>query len=192
MTLKIGFIGVGGIAQMHLRNLSKMNGVKIAGVFDVLRTQAQEVAARYGASEYASATEMLDTVHPDAVYVCVPPFAHGEAEVAVVERGIPLFVEKPVASGLEPAESILNLVEKKRVLTCVGYHWRYAKSTAFALEALSGHVTGMVQGYWLGDMPMVSWWRNYIASLLDVIRFWFHREGDSREAFRWDFDVLLQ
>ena len=49
---------------------------------------------------------MLDAEGLDAAYVCVPPFAHGAPELAVFERGLPFFVEKPLAADLETAEQI--------------------------------------------------------------------------------------
>lgn len=159
MPLKIGFIGVGGIANEHLSHLSQMDGVEIGGMFDINRARAQQMAARYGGIENASVADMLDAGRPDAVYVCVPPFAHGDAEMAVVQRGIPLFVEKPLAIDLRTVEGILNAIEKKNLLSAVGYHWRYAQAVEFVRSALGNRVVGMVQGYWLGGMPMVPWWR---------------------------------
>ncbi|MDM4777925.1 Gfo/Idh/MocA family oxidoreductase, partial [Micromonospora sp. b486] len=54
---------------------------------------------------------------PDAVYVCVPPFAHGPVEEAVVAARVPMFVEKPVALDLETAERIAALVQQRGLLT---------------------------------------------------------------------------
>jgi Oxidoreductase family, NAD-binding Rossmann fold len=42
----------------------------------------------------------------DAVYVCVPPFAHGTPETAVLSARLPLFVEKPLAATAETAERL--------------------------------------------------------------------------------------
>jgi len=164
VTLHVAFIGVGGIAEVHIRNLAAMDGVSIAGVYDINPARAKEIGQRYGARDYGSTTELLDACSHDAVYVCVPPSAHGEAERAVIERGIPLFVEKPLATELRVAQELLAAIERKKLLTAVGYHWRYSEATAIAKEALEGRKVGMVQGYWLGTMPMVGWWRRHEQS----------------------------
>jgi hypothetical protein len=64
---------------------------------------------------------MLETQQLDAVYVCIPPFAHGEPELDLIRRGIPFFVEKPVSLGLDVAEEIAAAVSKAKLITGVGY-----------------------------------------------------------------------
>src|SRR5207247_687289 len=93
---RVAFVGSGGIAESHLSGLSKHPDVQLVAFCDVNRERAEEVAARYGAQAFTDAAEMMDAVAPQAVYFCLPPFAHG-AELQAVERGIPFFVEKPVA-----------------------------------------------------------------------------------------------
>src|SRR5207247_10560242 len=93
---RAAFVGSGNIAESHLSGLSKHSDVQLVAFCDVNRTRAEEVAARYGAQAFTDAGEMMDATAPEAVYFCLPPFAHG-AELQAVERGIPFFVEKPVA-----------------------------------------------------------------------------------------------
>jgi predicted dehydrogenase len=159
MTLNIGFIGVGGIARKHLINLSNIEEANVQSVFDVDADRAAKVGKEFGANFYSDLTDMLDGEKLDAVYVCVPPFAHGEAEMAIVERGIPMFVEKPISIEHDPAENILQEVNKKNVLTSVGYHWRYSDATAIAKNGLVHRTPGLVQGFTFLAMPPAPWWR---------------------------------
>ncbi|OYD08453.1 Gfo/Idh/MocA family protein [Paludifilum halophilum] len=157
--LNIGFIGVGGIAEVHLRHISGMEGTRVAGIYDVNTDRAEEIARKYEGKVYPSLEALLDGEKLDAVYICVPPFAHGDIEAAVVERELPMFVEKPISIFRDPAERILKMVQEKDLLTSVGYHWRYSEAANKARVALQSQKPGMVLGYWLGDMPMVGWWR---------------------------------
>jgi predicted dehydrogenase len=77
---------------------------------------------------YTDARTMLDEVKPDAVYIMLPPFAHGPAEKLVIERRLPFFVEKPVAIDLATARRVAEGVRKHKLITCVGYMTRYRKS----------------------------------------------------------------
>src|SRR5437764_564245 len=95
--VRCGFLGVGGMASIHLRNLATMEGVTLAAVCDVAEGRAEEVGRQYGATAYTDITAMLDGERLDALYVGVPPFAHTSQELAAIERGVHLFVEKPVA-----------------------------------------------------------------------------------------------
>ncbi|MET0425041.1 MAG: Gfo/Idh/MocA family oxidoreductase, partial [Actinoplanes sp.] len=94
----------------------------------------------------------------DAVYVCVPPFAHGPAERAVVAAGIPLFVEKPISVDLGTAREIDALITERSLLTAVGHHWRYLTVVERARELLDGRPIRLVVGSWLDKVPPVPWW----------------------------------
>ncbi|GAF91153.1 unnamed protein product, partial [marine sediment metagenome] len=77
---------------------------------------------------YADARKMLDKAKPDAVYIMLPPFAHGEVEALVIERKLPFFIEKPVAIDMDTAKTVAEGVEKNKLITSVGYEWRYSRS----------------------------------------------------------------
>jgi myo-inositol 2-dehydrogenase/D-chiro-inositol 1-dehydrogenase len=165
MTLQVGFIGTGGIANKHISNMQHIDGIQIAAFCDLVLEKAEELARQWpGANAYDNATHMLDTVKLDAVYVCVPPMAHGEIEELLIERGIPFLVEKPVGSSMEVPLKILQKIRNKGLMVAVGYHWRQTDSVQRAKELLEEHRAGMVLGYWLGGMPKTPWWRNMALS----------------------------
>jgi myo-inositol 2-dehydrogenase / D-chiro-inositol 1-dehydrogenase len=160
MSLKIGLFGTGWFGKMHADMLAGMEGVEISGICGSSLDKAEKMAQSYrDAKAYASAADMLDERKLDAVYVCVPPFAHADIELALVERGIPFFVEKPLAAELETPTRILQAIEDKKLLTSVGYHFRYMDGTARAAGLLKERTIGMALGYWMGGMPGVYWWR---------------------------------
>ena len=134
---RVGLVGAGGVAQRHARVLTGFEDVELLGVTDVARDAAEALAGTHGARAFADVDELL-AAGPDAVYVCVPPFAHGPVEEAVIAAGVPMFVEKPVAVDLETAERIAGLVERRQLLTAVGHHWRYLHVVEQARELLDG------------------------------------------------------
>ena len=156
---RIGFIGVGGIAQEHLKNLRQIEGARVVAACDVNPEPAERVAGEWGARPYADFRTMLDEEHLDALYVCVPPFAHQGQELLAVERGIPFLVEKPIDTGTDYAERVAAAVAAKGLITAVGYHWRYFASVAKAREVMGDRPVGMALGYWMDTMPPPLWWR---------------------------------
>ncbi|GAA2702101.1 Gfo/Idh/MocA family protein [Micromonospora olivasterospora] len=154
---RVGLVGAGGVAQRHARVLDGFADVEILGVTDVTRDAAAELADAYGARAFLDVDELL-AAGPDAVYVCVPPFAHGPVEEAVVAAGVPMFVEKPVALDLDTAERIADLVARRGLLTGVGHHWRYLHVVEQARELLADRPVRMVGGSWLDRVPPVAWW----------------------------------
>ncbi|WP_433790358.1 Gfo/Idh/MocA family protein [Actinoplanes sp. CA-252034] len=156
-TTKIGLIGAGGVAARHARVLSGLPGVQVSGVTDVVPEAARRLADEHGAQVYADTAALLDSA-PDAVYLCVPPFAHGDTERAVIAAGLPMFVEKPIAVDHGTAAEIAALVETGKVLTAVGHHWRYLPVVERAREVLAGRPVRLITGSWLDKTPPVAWW----------------------------------
>lgn len=160
MTVKLGFIGTGGIANHHVGNLARIEGVSLAAFCDVDLQRAQKAASEHhGAKAYNKLDDMLDDHQLDGVYICVPPMAHGDAERQVIERGIPFLVEKPLGIDRDTPAAISQAVKAKGLITSVGYHWRYSEATIAAKKLLADRTPGIALGYWMGGMPMVPWWR---------------------------------
>jgi predicted dehydrogenase len=155
---RIAMVGAGSVARRHVRVLSGLDGVTVVAVADPVAAQARSLAEEYGARAFASADDALDAVDVDAVYVCVPPFAHGDPERAVLSRRLPLFVEKPVAVDLATAEDLAALVAESGVPTGTGYHWRCMDTLAEAKRLLDETPPLLANGYWLDKRPPVNWW----------------------------------
>ena len=85
--VRIGFVGTGGIAAHHMGNLKKLEAVQFAAMCDVVEERAAEPAEEHDCPAFTDYRRMLDEVEMDALYVCVPPFAHEDAELRAAERG---------------------------------------------------------------------------------------------------------
>ena len=154
---RIGLVGAGGVAARHARVLSGLSDVQVVGVADVVVEAARQLAETCGAHAYESVDQLLDA-GVDAVYVCVPPFAHGAAERSVIAAGLPLFVEKPIAINSDTADEIARLVAERNALTAVGHHWRYLPVVERARELLAGRPIRLLTGSWLDKVPPPAWW----------------------------------
>ena len=188
---RIGLIGAGGVAARHARVLSGLPDVQVSGVTDVVAEAAGRLADEHGSKVYATVGDLIDS-GPDAVYVCVPPFAHGDAERAVVAAGLPMFVEKPIAINHGIATEISALVQDRGLLTAVGHHWRYLPVVEKARELLAGRPIRLIAGSWLDKVPPVAWWPiggrsggpvvEQAAHVLDLAR---HLAGEVDEVYAY-------
>ena len=125
---------------------------------------ARRLAADAGAQAYPDVDALLDAQPVDAVYVCVPPFAHGGPERAVLARRLPLFVEKPIAIDLDTARALAALVEEAGVVTGTGYHWRCLDTVTRAAELLAESPARLAVGSWLDTVPPPAWWTDRARS----------------------------
>jgi predicted dehydrogenase len=188
--VRLGFVGCGGIAVAHAKALVNNPSVELVAFCDVNLERAKNLASQYGKSGavfYSRAEEMFRNTVLDAVYFCLPPFAHG-AEFEAIDRGIPFFVEKPVNLYLEQAREIAAAVERKRVLTSVGYMNRYRAGVQRVREILKSDPPILVLGGWIGQTPRLtpeaaiySWWivkeksggqfHEQVTHTVDLVRF---------------------
>jgi len=159
MAVKIGFIGTGGIAKAHLKSLATINDAEVVSLCDIDEDKVKAAAKERKCSAYTDYNRMLGEEELDAVYICVPPFAHGAPEEACIEKGLHMFVEKPVHVDTAKAEEIADKIKDAGLITAVGYQDRYLDIIARVKELLRDRKPGMVMGYWMGGMPGVAWWR---------------------------------
>jgi myo-inositol 2-dehydrogenase/D-chiro-inositol 1-dehydrogenase len=157
-TVRIGMVGAGAVAARHVRTLLAMDGVEVAAVADPALDRARELADEAGAATYPNHMELLDAERLDAVYICVPPFAHGAPELAVIDAGLPMFVEKPVAIDQETADAIAARLAGRSLVTCTGYHWRWLDIFDRAMDLMADRPPRLVQCSWLDKVPPPLWW----------------------------------
>lgn len=162
--LRIGCVGLGFIGGRHLSALSAMPDVEIVAVADPVADRARTVAEKFGARNYDDGVELINNEVLEAVWLCLPPFAHGPAEQAAVDRALPFFVEKPLAHDLDTATTIAAQVDQLGLLTGVGYHWRHLDIVGAALRRLQEAPAQLITGYWLDSTPAVPWWSRRASS----------------------------
>ncbi|MGQ9629377.1 MAG: Gfo/Idh/MocA family protein [bacterium] len=164
--VKLAFIGSGGIVRSHLdHGLKDFEDVQFVGWCDLNEETAAARREQVGGQGgiYTDARRMLDETKPDAVYIMLPPFAHGPSEDLVIERRLPFFIEKPVAIDLDTARRVAEKVEKYKLITSVGYMTRYRKSVQRVLELLKDQKPVIMHGGWVGGGPTTyegiwRWW----------------------------------
>jgi predicted dehydrogenase len=158
MSVRIAVVGAGGVAARHVRILSGLDDARVVAVADTVPEAAERLAATCGATAYADTGTLLDRERVDAVYVCVPPFAHGDPERAVLARGLPLFVEKPLAADLDTAAELAAEIAAANVVTGTGYHWRCLDTVEQAAGLLADAPARLALGAWLDKVPPPAWW----------------------------------
>ena len=179
-SLRVALVGAGGVAARHAATLAGLDEVDVAAVTDVDPARAQALAEEHDARVYPTQADLLSDETLDAIWLCVPPFAHGEPERLAIEAGVPFFVEKPLGIGLATAERIAESVAASGLPTATGYHWRGMPGVERAMEVLVDSPVRVATGAWLDKVPPVAWWSSRAGSggqlneqathLIDVMR----------------------
>ena len=166
--LRLGIAGSGFIAGVHANALNQIPGVELAGVTDPDRERMAAFADKHQiAAAFPSFQAMLDTGSLDAVYLCIPPFAHtNEVELAAT-RGLHLFLEKPIALDSARAARMVAAIESAGVKSQVGLHYRFRKSVRMLKRLLDSGEAGrptLFSGRYWTNMDGSPWWRDRARS----------------------------
>jgi len=160
MKVKVGFVGVGKIAWRHIEKLKKIEDAILVSFCDKEEEKARQAAKTCSARAYSNFCEMLDKEKLDAIYVCLPPFAHTNQEILAAQRGINLFIEKPIALSLERANKINQAIQKNGIICAVGYLYRYADIVNKAKDLLREERIALFSGYYFCPPPDLPWWKD--------------------------------
>lgn len=134
MTLKAAVIGVGSIGANHARVYAELGNVELTSVADANLPVAQVIGRRYGARAYAEYGPMLDEQKPDLISIAVPTQQHYPVGMDVIGRGIPLLIEKPIASTVPEGKALIEAAARRGVPLMVGHIERFNPSVS-ALKA---------------------------------------------------------
>lgn len=143
MTIRAAVIGVGSMGRNHARVYWEMPNVQLVAVADESQSTGDGIAERYNTRAYTDYRRMLDEQKPDAVTVCVPTIHHLDVAMEVIERGIHLLVEKPIAFSVEEGELMIAAAEKAGVHLAIGHIERFNP----AVIALKAHLANREVGH---------------------------------------------
>jgi predicted dehydrogenase len=121
--IRAGVIGVGVHGLNHARLLSRMEGVRLAGVYDINPAVCESVAAEFDVRAFPTARGLLEEV--DGVIVAAPTSAHHEVVMECLSRGKPVLVEKPIAAAMIEADEMIGEAGKQGVTLAVGHLERF-------------------------------------------------------------------
>jgi predicted dehydrogenase len=132
----VGVIGVGALGQHHARHLADLDHVRLVGVYDVDNARAAKIASSLGTAAFRDLDQLLGQI--EAVTVAVPTPAHAEVGLRALERGVPVLMEKPLASTLTEADHLISAARRQRVQLQVGHIERYNRALRAAETYLDG------------------------------------------------------
>jgi len=129
--LRIGVVGGGLVAQaMHLHYLAHMRDrFELVAVADPSATVREGLQRLYNLeATYSDHEQLLEGAKLDAVFICSPAQTHAEATLAALDRGLHVFVEKPMCITLTDADRVVEAQRKTGKVVQVGYMKRFDRA----------------------------------------------------------------
>lgn len=161
MTWRVGLVGAGGFAGMHLAALESLaDRAVVVAVADIRKDAADACAERLGCPSYGSYREMMRSEEIDVVDVLLPHAAHTQAveDLAPLVRGI--FLEKPLAASLEEGRRIVDSVRASGTTLMVAHQLLFHPIVRTAREAIAAGKIGrpvMARSLGIGWLHFTPW-----------------------------------
>lgn len=123
MNLRAGVAGAGAMGRNHARVFSLLEGVELAAIYDQNKQQAEAVAAEFGGIAVDSLEAFAEAV--DAATVAVPTIAHRDVGCSLMEAGVHVLMEKPIADSLDDARELIETSKRCGKILQVGHIERF-------------------------------------------------------------------
>ena len=162
----VGFVGCGWFGNFHLDYLLTREDVDVVafatGNEEKLRKTGKKAS---GARLYSEAMQLIEQEEKlDALFICVPPDRHDGIERAAAERGVHLYVEKPVGNSLDEVMKTAIALAKSDIVCAVGYQGRYDNGIQEMRTLSIQSPPYALQGHWVNEIPSSEWWRDKARS----------------------------
>jgi len=152
--MKALFIGLGGIGQRHLRNLKdavpevEIIAFRQRGLNFVLNdklevSEGENLEDKYDIAVYHDLDEAL-TQNPDIAFITNPTSRHIAVALRAAHAGCDLFIEKPLSNNMENVSDLLDVIDKKGLVSFVGYQNRFHPCIKKTKELLENKVIGEI------------------------------------------------
>ena len=137
-TIRVGIIGVGGMAQGHIERLATLPEAEIVAISDVSELSLKKTQERQGervakAATFADHRKMLEAVKPDAVLICSPHTPHFPQAMDCLDAGCHVLLEKPMVNKVSEAQALLKKIDETKKIVGLAYqrhgtpHFRYIR-----------------------------------------------------------------
>lgn len=134
--LRLGFIGVGGIADLQLRLFAARSDVNIVALSDISDTALDTRLDSFpDADTFTDYKAMLREVELDAVSVCTPNIQHAAPTIAALQAGCHVLCEKPLAMTTAEARRMVKAATDNRRKLVTGFQYRFDPRTSYLRQA---------------------------------------------------------
>jgi predicted dehydrogenase len=149
--LKAGVIGAGVFGGYHSGKYASLPGIEFVGVLDTHPERAEALAAKHAVKAFTNADAFFDEL--DVVTIAAPAKAHADLAEAALQRGLHVYVEKPLALTAADGRRLVKLAEDKGVVLAVGHQER-AIFAAMGLLAVRGTDVSCVLDMMIHDFDL--------------------------------------
>jgi len=133
--IKAAVIGVGNMGKHHARVYSELKDCALVAVVDKNEKAAKEVATQFDCDYYTDVSDIIGKV--DCASVVVPTFLHRDVAITLLENGIDVLLEKPIAMSTGEADEIIRCAEENGRILQIGHIERFNPAIIAARDEIN-------------------------------------------------------
>jgi len=143
--IRVALVGAGFIAEVHAEALRTCAGVQVVAICDTDRTRAEGVARRFGRVQVVTELEALPAAGAQIAHLCTPPDTHVALAERLLNLGLGVFVEKPLALCAEDARRLQQLARDRGLPLSVNHNNVYHPAFRRLLARVRSGAIGRVE-----------------------------------------------
>jgi predicted dehydrogenase len=140
---RIAVAGTGYIGRAHMEVAQKSPTCTLSALVDPAPAAA-ELATAAGVPLYRSLEELFARDRPDGIVLATPNQLHVEHAMACLKAGVPMLLEKPIATTVAEAETLVQAADKARGRILIGHHRAHSPIMAKARQVVDGGALGRI------------------------------------------------
>jgi predicted dehydrogenase len=144
MPIRVGVVGAGKMGLSHCAIANALPGASVVAVCDTSRYVCSVLRKYTGVRTYSGYEEMIKDVQLDCVIVATPTATHFALAKDALERGLHLFVEKPLTLSATQSRTLSELALERKLVNQVGFHNRFIGTFQQAQSLLRAGALGTV------------------------------------------------
>lgn len=165
--IRVGMIGVGGIAQGHISRLLKLPEVEIVAIVDASEQSIEKTQKRHEegvakAATYSDYRKMLEASKPDAVVICTPHTQHFQQAVDSLDAGANVLLEKPMVNRVVDAHALLKKIDETKKVVGLAYQRHTMPEFRYIKEKIASGEFGQVQ--FINALQQQGWAKGTVGS----------------------------
>jgi predicted dehydrogenase len=153
---RVAVIGCGDISTVHFAAIVTMPDLELVAVCDSDAGRLAEAVDAHGVPGFADHRELLRTIHPDVVHICTPHDQHASIAIDVLDAGINVIQEKPLAHIRAEGQRVVDAAARSSAKIGICFQNRYNAPVQAAFRLLNSGELGAV----LGASGTVVWHRD--------------------------------
>ncbi len=147
--IRFGMIGLGSIAQMHLKNALELDNIELTAVCDINWEQVDLIAKKHNCCGFGDYKEMLASGLCDAVMITTPHYEHTSIGIAALQAGVHVLVEKPISVHKADCQRLINAHTDKNLVFAAMFNQR--------TDPRYKKIKQIIDSGQLGELTRINW-----------------------------------